>query len=143
MNNKKGLADFKSAQVSIKLFQVYLVLCEPFEVSHLGHLALKLHEDFLHQRGMYSILLHSLFCMLDQDNTLEVHICMYNRENIDPRYLGLHVHLGVLECSKPNSGISAQACFLVILAKLLKKSKLLLSDHQTRRVHQETWRVHA
>ena len=27
---------------------------------------------------------------------------MYNRENIDPRYLGLHVHLGVLDCSKPN-----------------------------------------
>ena len=33
---------------------------------------------------------------------MEVLICMYNRENIDPRYLGLHVHLGVLECSKPN-----------------------------------------
>ena len=28
---------------------------------------------------------------------------MYNRENIDLRYLGLHVHLGVLECSKPNT----------------------------------------
>ena len=65
MNNKKGLADFRSVQVSLKLFQVYLVLCEPFEVSHLGHLALKLHEDFLHETGMYSILLYSLFYMLD------------------------------------------------------------------------------
>ena len=27
---------------------------------------------------------------------------MYNRGNIDPRYLELHAHLGVLECSKPN-----------------------------------------
>ena len=30
-------------------------------------------------------------------------VYMYIRENIDPRYLGLHVHLGVLECSKPNT----------------------------------------
>ena len=88
-----------------KLFQEHLMLCEPFEVSHLRHQALKLHEDILHQRGMYSILLYSLFCMLDQDNTLDVHICMYNRENIDPSYLGLHVHLGVLECSKANNSI--------------------------------------
>ena len=31
---------------------------------------------------------------------MDIHICMYNRENIDPRYLGLHEHLGVLDCSK-------------------------------------------
>ena len=46
---------------------------------------------------------------------------MYNRENIDPRYLGLHVHLGVLECSKPNSGIRAKACFQLYLMQIAEK----------------------
>ena len=31
---------------------------------------------------------------------MEVLICMYNRENIDPRLLGLHVHLGSVRMLK-------------------------------------------
>ena len=41
-------------------------------------------------------------CMLHRLIPWNIHICMYNRQNIDPRYLGLYVHLEVLECSKHN-----------------------------------------
>ena len=87
-----------------------MMLCEPFEVSHLGHYAIELHGVKLHQEVCILtcyITQVSKDCMLDRVIPWNIHICMHNSENIDPRYLGLHIHLGVLGCSKPISGIRA------------------------------------
>ena len=114
--SKKGLADFMKCRI-LSSYSKCIWCC----VNHLRcHTWGTRHSSFMKTctNRRYVILTCVIQSFVCQNRTIpwKVDICMYNRENIDPRYLGLHVHLGVLDCSKPNSGIRAQACFLVVLA---------------------------
>ena len=45
----------------------------------------------------------------------KIDICMYNRENIDPRYLGLHVHLRSVRMLKTHEWYQSLGLFSIIL----------------------------
>ena len=80
----------------------------------------------------YVLIIYSFNCMLARVNALEKENACIIRENIDPKHLGLHVHLGSVIVLKTQQLYQSLGLFSIIfdawLFSKLKKSSFLHSD---------------